>query len=144
MRSPDPEIPSDELLYRRLKPEHIDGDRVLEDAIDGEGTSCDRARHRPEPRDLVSDAWPYVASIASGVVPTGLQPPGATGAPAVTWEFFVVDDPTEVNAAHTEIRVRRESRRPSLENDSAIKKRPHATRAWLKSQLAERFRVVTL
>lgn len=144
MRAADDTLPSDELLYRRLRPEHIDGDRVLEDAIDSEGTSCDRQRYRPDPRVLVSPAWPHVGAVAAGAVPVALHPPAQPGAPAGAWEFFVVDAPSESNEAHAEIRVRREAKRPSTENDAAIKKKPYATRAWLKSKLADAFRVIPL
>jgi hypothetical protein len=144
VRPPDDEIPSTELLYRRLRAEHVDGDRVLEDAIDSEGTSCDRAKYRSDPRELISPAWPRVGAVAVGAVPVNLRPPTQPGAPTVVWEFFVVDAPTEANEAHAEIRVRRESKRPSTKNDDAIKKKPDATRAWLKSKLADELRVVPL
>ncbi len=138
-RPPDPAIPPSERLFRRLREDQTDGDCVLEDAIDTEGSSCDREKYRANPADLRTATYTQIGLIFVSDVPTNLVPPTPPG--AAPWEFFAVDDPDDANEAHCEIRVRRVSKRPSQTNDSAIKKRPYETRVWLKSQLAACFHV---
>lgn len=139
-RLPDPEIPADERLFRRFRGEWIDGDRVLDEAIDLQGMSCDRERYR-DPRDLIGADYAAVGWVAAGNVPGDLQPEAA----GPVWEFFAVDCPDDGNDAHCEIRVRRTTRRGSSENDTnAVKKRTHAVKVALRHALAQRFRVLVL
>ena len=137
-RATEPDLPDDERLYRRLREAWLDGDRVLDDAIDLEGTSCDRARFR-QPAELISEDWPEAAWIVGSNLPRDLKPPSKE----TTWEFFAVDDPREENPAHCEIRIRRGTKKPSRENDRAIKKQTPAVRSWLKNVVAARFRVLS-
>ena len=135
-RAPDPVIPPKELLYRRLREEHVDGDSVLPEAIDLQGTSCDRSQYTT-PEALVSSDWPHVGKTSGEVLPMNVLPDGEKA----PWEFFAVDDPFEANQAHCEIRVRRHARRPNPENDKKARERCSAVRESLKYVLAQSFRV---
>jgi hypothetical protein len=136
VRLRDEDIPPDERLYRRLRSSHVDGDRVLDDAVDLQGSSCDRARYR-DPEGGRSVEWPELAYISPSEMPSGIRPTGKDPA----WEFFAFDDPHPGNDAHCEIRVRRESRRPREESDPAARTAKPAVRAVLKYELASRMRV---
>jgi hypothetical protein len=126
-------------MYRKLRPEHRNGTSVLPEAVDLQGTSCDRAKFRA-PASLVSEQWPAVAFTTPELLPKGVQPPSAPPN-SHPWEFFEVDWPEPENEAHSEIRVRR-SGRVSEDNDDAARKRPHTVREELKLALARTMRVL--
>jgi hypothetical protein len=137
-RARDASVPPEERLFRRLRSEELDGDTVLDDAVDLRGTSCDRERYRLA-ADLLSEQWPHVAWVAAGDLPLEVRPPGQD---AVRWDFFAADDPIDGNEAHCEIRVRRATHRHLEANDDAVRKRSAAAKSVLKHALASRFRLL--
>jgi hypothetical protein len=137
-RQRDASIPAEESLFRGLCAEEIDGDAILDDAVDLRGTSCDRERYRVAV-ELLSEKRPHVAWVAAGDLPLEVKPPGQD---AVPWDFFAADDPIEGNDAHCEIRVRRVTHRHLEVNDDTVRKRSAAAKSVLKHALASRFRLV--
>jgi hypothetical protein len=135
-RQRDEAIPGDERLFRGLKAEEVDGDRMLDDAIDLRGTSCDRESLRSLPE--MRARWKFVGAVRPRELPGNLRTEGSD----VVWEFFAVDDPIEGNDAHCEVRIRRISQRGSSENDDAVRKRSPAAKAVLRFALASRFQLV--
>lgn len=137
MRAAETAIPSTEKLYRRLKDEWVNGRRVLTEAIDSQGTSCDREKYC-NPVSLRTVDQPHLAFVTPGLLPVALPevPPSAT-----TWDFFAVDDPESRNEAHCEVRVRRTGR-TSTDNDRKFRDRSVLIREALKSRLAAAFEVV--
>jgi len=123
-------------LYRKLRVDWVHGDRVLVEAIDTEGTSCDRERHR-DPKDLIEPGWPRVGWVVPRDLPRAVKPCDVSP----EWEFFALDLPERHNEAHCEIRARRVGRQ-SVDNDPKIKKYDRVVRERLKSELASRFRVL--
>lgn len=139
MTRPKERIPPDERLFRRLRDHHRVGQIVLPEAVDLDGSSCDRERYR-NAQDLIGSSWPHVAWVTAERLPREERPPGQD----LTWEFFAVDEPLVDNGAHCEIRVRRTTRRHLDSNDSSVKKRSHEVRAALRAALASRFAILDL
>jgi hypothetical protein len=135
-RQRDDAIPGDERLFRRLKADEVDGDRVLDDAIDLRGTSCDRETFRSL-ADMRA-RWKFVGAVTPRDLPVDLRTEGSD----VVWEFFAVDDPIESNDAHCEVRIRRTTQRGCNDNDDAVRKRSPAAKAVLRFALASRFQLV--
>jgi hypothetical protein len=138
VRTPE-EIPSEERLFRKLRAEWLNGEAVLPEAVDLQGTSCDRAKYRNW-EELVSEDWPSVAFTRGVDLPRNLRPASAP-ADSPLWEFFSVDRPETHNEAHCEIRPRRAGR-TQTDADSALKKRPPVVREELKFAMARQFRVL--
>ncbi len=136
MARPSEEIPQDEELYRGLKPDHVDGPRVLPEAIDLRGTSVVRAKYGSR-----TQAQAKADSIAVGAIKAG-DFPGPTMSPdgVTAWEWFPLDLPEEADPAHAECRLRRVSDRPATENH---KPGSASLKESLRKALADRFRVVT-
>lgn len=102
-RPVDSDIPTDEILYRGLRSEWLDGDQVLPEAIDLEGTSVNRHKYNPEPTSLIGGSIVAVASVRSCDFP---EPMKRADGPA--YLFAVFDCPDQDNQAHAEIRPIRE------------------------------------
>jgi len=100
MRSPDDEIPEHEPLFRGLEAAWCAGAIVLAEAVDLEGSSCERGEHR-DPVSIVCDRWPSVGWVTRERLP----PPHVQDA-RIAWETFAVDDPNDRSDAHCEVRVR--------------------------------------
>lgn len=126
-------IPPGESLYRGLKPDHIDGPRVLAEAIDMQGTSTVREKYGTA-MDAMSSAR---GETHVGVItPQELPPPIQVDESA--WEWFAVDDPLDGNESHAELRTRQTSERTSRDH----KRAKGLKREQLRIALANRFRVL--
>lgn len=131
------------MLYRTLRPEQCDGDRVLPDGIDlgatdAGGTSCYRQAFCKTPAEalqLANATRPeesVVAEVRYDAVPTDFLLVQSSGR---RWQFYVDDLPTDDIESHCEIRVRDEK--------EAGPSRPQkGNKDFLKRRLAETFRVV--
>lgn len=137
MRAADTAIPATEKLYRRLKDEWVNGRRVLMEAIDSQGTSCDREKHC-DPASLRSLDYPHLAFVTPSILPVAVPEAPAS---ATTWDFFAFDNPEQKNDAHCEVRIRRTGR-ASTDNDKKFGERSRLIREAIKSRLAAAFEVV--
>jgi len=107
MRDPDATIPANELLFRSVKVEHVDGDVVHYTAVEMPRCSFNRAEHS-EPNDVLVVERPEHTGIVSAM--GGNLPPAIPRSGAAALEFFVRDDPNPPedpsNIAHAEICVK--------------------------------------
>lgn len=110
-RPVDPVIPGDEKLFRSISLEHLSpvGD-ILSTAVDVPRCSFNRARYAPEPNAVLSPSRPEengVVVMLAGDLPEPVpRPPRPPQPGLVPLVFYVVDDPTDENDAHAEVRVR--------------------------------------
>lgn len=134
-RDRDEPIPASEELYRGLRVDWVDPDgRVLPDAIDSEGSSCIRQRYGD--RERAKNAAAKRTGVAVTMVQSLPLPIRING---VEYETFAVDEPTDEEPAHCEVRVRRTSDRASRDNRMPGSK---AAKATLRALLAGSFTVV--
>lgn len=134
MRSLDEPIPAQEELYRGISPKDRDGDTVLESAVDVQGTSVIRQKYG-KPSDALSPTRLEETEIV--VIRAG-DAPGPVSAPASGWwEWFLVDDPTEVCVAHAEFRPRRRG-----EQAREAQRLARGARLPMQKALAERMRLL--
>ncbi len=98
MRTRDDEIPPTEHLFRGLGNGEWNGDEVLMDAIDSEGSSCYRETYATI--DIVAAKFPGVAQVQVEHLPKNVVVNGTA------WEFFAYDNPLDDFEAHCEIRQR--------------------------------------
>lgn len=135
MARPSEEIPQDEELYRGLKPEYVDGPRVLLEAVDLQGTSVVRAKYgSPADAQAKAKGCTSVGAIAPGNFPAPIVSDGG-----IEWEWFPLDLPEEDDPAHAECRLRRTIDRPTTDHDKPGSK---SLRVKLGKALADRFRVL--
>ena len=132
---PPEEIPPAEELYRGLKPEQIDGPRVLPDAIALQGTSVVRAQYG-SPASALAKAK---GGTAIGAITPANFPGPIVSDGGVEWEWFPLDLPDEGDDAHAECRLRRTSDRPATDH-----RRPNSGsfKEKLRKALADRFRIL--
>jgi hypothetical protein len=107
VRSADDEIPSGERLFRTVSRDHLDGDRVLEFAIDSEGTSCKREAYCPL-KDAPDPTRPGVAAVTAGDLPLDILLMNGN-----KYDVIAVDCPEPARDHHCEIRWRSVEDRPS-------------------------------
>jgi len=133
-RPVDAAIPVDELLYRGIRPDDIDGDDVRTDAIDIHGMSVNRHKYNPKPEAAMNVARgrTRVASIRICDFP----PPLKTDTGPV-YQFQADDLPEEANPAHAEIRPIRVGIGWNSGHDIAPK-----NKRLLKEALASRMKVL--
>ncbi len=136
VRPRDAAIPPTERLFRKVKADWLDGDRLLEDAIDLRGTSCARDAYS-KPRDLISPTWPAIAFTRSELLPQAVRP----DEDQQTWGWHSFDDPLEDDEAHCEIHIRRATRKDVQANDDKARERRAAIKSQLKQALVAAFRV---
>lgn len=133
-RAPE-DIPPDEELYRGLMAEHIDGPRVLPDAIDMQGTSVVRAKYGTPAQALAKARG---GTAVGAITPRNFPAPIQSGG-GIEWEWFDLDLPSVEDDAHAECRLRRTADRPSSDHDwpnsGSLKER-------LRKALADRFRII--
>ena len=123
-------------MYRGLRPEHVDGPRVLLEAVDAQGTSVVRAKYGT-PADALMKAKGGTAVAAI----TGANfPPPMTSDGGIEWEWFPLDAPEEGDDTHAECRLRHTSERPSTDNR---KPKSGSFKERLRKALADRFRVLS-
>lgn len=130
------EIPPNEELYRGLKPEHVDGPRVLLEAVDPQGTSVVRSKYG-SPAEALARA--RGGSAVAAITPADFPEP-ITSDGGVEWEWFPQDAPEEGDAAHAECRLRRTSDRPTPEHS---KPSSGSLKEKLRKALADRFRILS-
>ena len=139
-RSPDATLPPNERLILRFERDHVQGPYVLEQGIDVEGHSCSRESRITELDSVRTEREPELAYALPRELP---QLPWTRGdAVDDPWEFFAVDDPTDENDAHAEIRNRRLSKRPDPRNDTAGHKGKSSLRDKLRATLADVLHVI--
>jgi hypothetical protein len=133
-RPVDIEIPIDEILYRGLLSEWIDGEQVLPDAIDLEGTSVNRDKYNPDRMAVIKGPFVGVASVRICDFPAPLD---RHNAPAYRFEAF--DCPEPGNQAHAEIRPVRQGLGWNENHKIAL-----GNKRLLKESLAAKMRVLAL
>jgi hypothetical protein len=128
-------IPPAEELYRGATEEHLAGESVEPDAIDGEGSSCNRQRYASPESVLgpVRTRTIYTTPDALRQLPSPL-----TLSNGVAYEVFAVDLPIEGNNAHCEVRWRRVDNAQSTEH---AKIKSTTMRLEMKAWVARAFRV---
>jgi hypothetical protein len=125
-----------EPLFRALNAEtHCDGDAVLPDGMDADGTSCSRGRFCDTAQEALDRSGradhDAVASVPVEGIPKGVHTtPGGS-----QWEFYPEDLPEEANDAHCEIRFRH----PGQPGPDRVKR---SARDLVRQTLARTFRVV--
>lgn len=135
MREIDEPIPDAEQLFRGAKAEQVNGETVGPDAIDSEGTSCNRSKYASPSSVLRPDKG--VTKVVA--ITPGSLPPPVVAQNNIEYEFFAVDHPEDGNDAHCEIRWRRTSDRPAREH---IKLTNKPVKLQLKTLLARHFRPI--
>jgi hypothetical protein len=139
LRDRDPEIPPTEGLYRSVEADWVDGDRVLHLAIDGEGSSCDRAAHAdPQQTRRAAVARRPAENGIAYTTPEKL-PVDFLASNGVRYDVFAYDFPIQENEAHCEIRWRRFSDRPATDH---FKKLGGAAKGELKAAIAEQMTIL--
>lgn len=133
-RPVDSPIPPAELLFRAIRPEDVDGSRVLGTAIDLPASSVVREKYGQANSPLIPTR-PHLTGVAE-IVHSALPAPQTTN--NVAWEFLAVDNPLPDDDAHAEIRLCRVADRPSVGGNKPGSK---AAREELKALLADTMRV---
>ena len=132
---PPEEIPSAAELFRGLRPEQVDGPRVLPDAIDLQGTSVVRAKYGAPAAALAKAKG---GTAVGAIIPANFPGPIVSDG-GVAWEWFPLDLPDKGDDAHAECRVRRTSDRPATDhrkpNSGTLKEK-------LRKALADQFRIL--
>ena len=134
MPRPVETIPETERLCRGVRPEWVEGEKALPDAVDLQGMSVNRDKYNPDPAAamLSSRGRTGVAYVTVGRLPGPIRTP--TG---VTLQFRADDAPEEDNSAHAEIRPYR------VEGGWDPKYRINpVNRQVLKQELADRMELV--
>lgn len=135
VRLPDDTLPPSELLYRSISPkEWIDGDAVLDAAIDLPATSFNRSSYS-RPEDVLIAERPDdtgIAELRVGDLPPPMMAPGGE-----MWEYLAADDPTDKNPAHAEVRVKTVGQPYQMKKPGS-----KAFKRLLREALAGRMRVI--
>jgi hypothetical protein len=116
-----------------LRSEWFDGDQVLPEAVDLEGTSVNRHRYNPEPTSLISDSIVAVASVRPCDFPEPIK-----RAEGSAYVFSVFDCPDPDNQAHAEIRPIRDG--VGWNANHSIAK---PTRRLLKEALSHKMKILS-
>jgi len=131
----EPVFATEEQLYRLLREDWIDNSgRVIDAAVDLEGTSVDRSRFRDDPSDCLLDAAMHfvaVGAITFGDIPDQFDAPSAK-----PYESVVVYMRENGNDAHSEIQFwQAGDTKASKPNSKVLKSR-------IREALAQRMRIV--
>ena len=123
MRSPDPQIPGDETLFRTVNPDHCTGDRVMYfDKREEMGTSVIRSSYVRSVDECFDRVRRPSESALAHTTPDRV-PREVDAPPGEPWELRVCDDPTPESIAHAEIRPYRPKAtkftRPSKDGEKA-------------------------
>lgn len=144
VREQDDCFAADERLYRSVAVKHIDGNRVLREAIVLPGCSFCRQHYAESPEDCLDlkkrpqetvVAWRNAAPLPEPY--TAEQTGKGT---VLTWVFELADDPKEDGRCHCEIRVKRDGETYSETGRGNPKS--NGTRKALKDRIADRLRVL--
>lgn len=126
MRQKDANFDPSEELYRSVEPAHLDGERVLEAAVEAPACSFNRSKYGAA-TSVLADSRPSQSEIAVLVVrdlPASID----REPPAKSYEFLLEDDPCPPddpeNLAHAEVRIspRGETYDPDFKPKSLLKK----------------------
>lgn len=128
--------PGERLILRFATSEVLETGDVRPEAIDLQGHSCTQ-RSRVASLDVVrTPEKPVLRETAPSRLPTHIEWTGGDNKPA-PWEFFAVDDPTDEDDAHAEIRSRRKSRSDREEVDESGWKGKSMLKDGLRQALAD-------
>lgn len=131
----DEPIPPSEELYRSISPlDATDGEAVLESAVDLPATSVNRSKYS-RPEDVLTAMRPNDTGVA--MVRVRDLPAPMTSPSGQTWEFVADDDPTTINNAHAEIRVKRRG-----QSYEGMKPSSKVFKGELRKELASRMRII--
>jgi len=128
------------LLFRAIEWDWVDGDSVLVDAIDGEGSSCARGSLCTAEVAIVFAAGTQHPELngAASITPSDL-PVGLALSNGLSYDAFAFDCPVEEFEPHCEIRWRRASDRPTTDH---FKKLSPVAKRELKSAIAGKMKIV--
>jgi len=124
----------DEELFRRFTEQELDGDAVMESAIQLQGTSVERGRFATVAQVMQRATIPeqkFCGVVRNNELPVGIEVPGGA-----VFDFYAEDLPEEGDW-HAEIRHRAQGK-----NFDRSKPKSSNSRSTLKRQLARRFRVL--
>lgn len=102
MRAKDEPIPLEELLYRSILPEDVEGEHIIPHAVEMPACSFNRGKYS-RPEDVLSSVRPretVVTKVGVGELPEPF--PRQSGE---ICEFHAEDDPLDENPAHCEVRL---------------------------------------
>jgi len=129
-----PEFEPDELLFRRVKPEHVHGHEVDGPAVEFPDFSVNRSRFS-EPKDALLFGKPGMGVCQFEVqdVPRGPHVP--FGSPR-KYSFKVVHVPEDDNYSHSEIQTHKDGAHPPRGKVHPLAKK------WFRDQLRQKMHVV--
>ncbi len=121
-RPPDPQFDAEESLFRRFRPEDLEGRTLAVDAIELPDMSVNREKYGPPTWLLLDEAFETwgVASFMVQDIPTELIHLGT-----IQYTFGVEHCPTRNNYPHPEVRAYKDTEHIDLRHKADLDPEPH-------------------
>jgi hypothetical protein len=121
-RPPDPHFDSDERLFRRFRPQDLEGNTVAVDAIELPDMSVNREKYGPAEWLLLDEAfetWGVAAFMVQDV------PLEITHLGIIHYTFRVEHQPHRNNYPHSEVRAYKDGEHIDLKHKAELDPEPH-------------------